>query len=193
MFSYWIARLKGINLKKVREGNPGAFNLGYSLGLFYGILGASLDFLKGYIPIMFILKNYDISSNNLIIVALSPILGHAFSPFLKFKGGKALAVTFGVWSALTKFKISFIYAVILGILKYLERNINEDNPSIPEVDAALDLTGFGILGIFLWLLNYNPVFLKFWFFNLLLLIFKRYRDLISLIYIFSKKIRNSRI
>jgi glycerol-3-phosphate acyltransferase PlsY len=193
MFSYWIARLKGINLKKVREGNPGAFNLGYSLGLFYGILGASLDFLKGYIPIMFILKNYDISSNNLIIVALSPILGHAFSPFLKFKGGKALAVTFGVWSALTKFKISFIYAVILGILKYLERNINEDNPSIPEVDAALDLTGFGILGIFLWLLNYNPVFLKFWFFNLLLLIFKRYRDLISLIYIFSKKMRNSRI
>jgi glycerol-3-phosphate acyltransferase PlsY len=34
-------------------------------------------------------------------VALAPILGHAFSPFLRFRGGKALAVTFGVWFGLT--------------------------------------------------------------------------------------------
>lgn len=190
MFSYWIAHLKGINLKKIREGNPGAFNLGYSLGLFYGVLGASFDFLKGYIPIMFFVKNFEISSNGLIIVTLSPILGHAFSPFLKFKGGKSLAATFGVWSALTNFKISSIYAVILGILKYFERKINKDKPSIPEVDATLDLTGFGIIGILLWMFKYNTFLLQFWFFNLILLIFKRYKDIIVLLHALSKKAHN---
>nr|WP_322785336.1 glycerol-3-phosphate acyltransferase [Carboxydothermus ferrireducens] len=36
-------------------------------------------------------------------MAVAPVLGHAFSPFLRFKGGKAMAVTFGVWSAIEKF------------------------------------------------------------------------------------------
>jgi glycerol-3-phosphate acyltransferase PlsY len=33
-------------------------------------------------------------------VALAPVLGHAYSPFLGFKGGKALAVTLGIWTGL---------------------------------------------------------------------------------------------
>jgi glycerol-3-phosphate acyltransferase PlsY len=36
----------------------------------------------------------------LVPVALAPVVGHAFSPFLGFQGGKALAVTFGVWTGL---------------------------------------------------------------------------------------------
>ena len=36
----------------------------------------------------------------LVPVALAPVVGHAFSPFLRFRGGKALAVTFGVWTGL---------------------------------------------------------------------------------------------
>jgi len=36
----------------------------------------------------------------LVPVALAPVLGHAFSPFLGFRGGKAVAVTFGIWTGL---------------------------------------------------------------------------------------------
>ncbi|SHH18463.1 glycerol-3-phosphate acyltransferase [Thermosipho atlanticus] len=181
MFSYWLARLKGINLKEIREGNPGAFNLGYAAGLTYGILGASLDFLKGYLPAYYFAKVIGLDDSRIIFLALSPILGHAFSPFLKFKGGKALATTFGVWSALTKFQISFFYAVILGILKYIERKINKNKPSLPEIDALLDLTGFGIIGIILFVLQYSFILQQFWFYNLVLLIFKRIRDIHTLL------------
>jgi len=44
-------------------------------------------------------------------VALGPIVGHAFSPLLGFRGGKALAVTFGVWTGLTL----WIGPVLLGL------------------------------------------------------------------------------
>ncbi|MDN5324928.1 MAG: acyl phosphate:glycerol-3-phosphate acyltransferase [Thermosipho sp. (in: thermotogales)] len=126
----------------------------------------------------------------IIFLALSPILGHAFSPFLRFKGGKALATTFGVWSALTNFKISFIYAVTLGILKYIERKINNKKPSIPEVDALLDLSGFIILGIVLLKLNYPKILFQFWVYNLGLLIFKRIKDIFILINLMFGKEQN---
>jgi glycerol-3-phosphate acyltransferase PlsY len=45
-------------------------------------------------------------------VAIAPILGHAFSPFLKFRGGKALAATGGVWLALVGLPALFAYAVL---------------------------------------------------------------------------------
>ncbi|MBO8160510.1 MAG: glycerol-3-phosphate acyltransferase [Thermosipho sp. (in: Bacteria)] len=190
MFSYWIGHSLGINLKNIRDGNPGAFNLGHSAGLIYGILGASLDFFKGYFPLIFFLKILDTTDYKIIFIFLAPILGHAFSPFLKFKGGKALAVTFGVWSALTNFKISFIYAVILGILKSFERKINKNKPSIPEIDALLDLTGFGIVGVIMFMFQFNNLLLQFWLYNFVLLIFKRTKDIYAIINLFLNKEHN---
>jgi len=42
-----------------------------------------------------------LSGWGLALVAIAPVLGHAFSPFLGFRGGKALATTFGIWAGLT--------------------------------------------------------------------------------------------
>jgi glycerol-3-phosphate acyltransferase PlsY len=42
----------------------------------------------------------------MFLIAMAPILGHAFSPFLGFRGGKALAVTLGVWIGLTLWKVA---------------------------------------------------------------------------------------
>jgi glycerol-3-phosphate acyltransferase PlsY len=51
-------------------------------------------------------------------VALSAILGHAFSPLLQLKGGKAIAVTFGTLAALPQHEmlITFIAFILLGLL-----------------------------------------------------------------------------
>lgn len=116
MFSYWLGLMTNKDLKAVGDGNPGAMNLWKSSGYLFGIAGIMLDFLKGYVPLMLI-RGSEYAQGNLIIpLAIAPIAGHAFSPFLRGRGGKAIAVTFGIWSALTGFEISLVYAVILALL-----------------------------------------------------------------------------
>ncbi|KHO63190.1 Glycerol-3-phosphate acyltransferase [Thermoanaerobacter sp. YS13] len=177
MFSYWMGLMLGKRLEEVRDGNPGAFNLGHAAGFKMGVVGATFDFMKGYFPLVYFLEKGYVTGNAIAIVAIAPILGHAFSSFLKFKGGKALATTFGVWSAITRFKASLIYAVILGILKLGERRYNRGKPSIPEIDAVLDLVGFGILGGLLFLSSVESYLLLLWMLNFAVLLYKRKNDM----------------
>ncbi|ABY94369.1 acyl-phosphate glycerol 3-phosphate acyltransferase [Thermoanaerobacter thermohydrosulfuricus] len=177
MFSYWMGLMLGKRLEEVRDGNPGAFNLGHAAGFKMGVVGATFDFMKGYFPLVYFLEKGYVTGNAIAIVAIAPILGHAFSPFLKFKGGKALATTFGVWSAITRFKASLTYAVILGILKLGERRYNRGKPSIPEIDAVLDLVGFGILGGLLFLSSVESYLLLLWMLNFAVLLYKRKNDM----------------
>ncbi|MGH2330816.1 glycerol-3-phosphate acyltransferase [Thermoanaerobacter mathranii] len=177
MFSYWIGLMVGKRLEEVRDGNPGAFNLGHAAGFKMGVIGATFDFMKGYFPLVYFFEKEYIAGNAIAIVAIAPILGHAFSPFLKFRGGKALATTFGVWSAITRFKASFMYAVILGILKLGERVYNKGKPSIPEIDAVLDLMGFCILGGLLFLSSIESYLLLLWILNFAVLLYKRKKDM----------------
>ncbi|AEM79144.1 glycerol-3-phosphate acyltransferase [Thermoanaerobacter wiegelii] len=177
MFSYWMGLMLGKRLEEVRDGNPGAFNLGHAAGFKMGVVGATFDFMKGYFPLVYFLEKGYVTGNAIAIVAIAPILGHAFSPFLKFKGGKALATTFGVWSAITRFKASLTYAVILGILKLGERRYNRGKPSIPEIDAVLDLVGFGILGGLLFLSSVESYLLLLWMLNFVVLLYKRKNDM----------------
>ena len=64
----------------------------------------------------------DITGNNLILISVLPILGHGFSPFLKFKGGKALAVTAGMWLALFGIEAFLALFVSLAIIWTIQKN-----------------------------------------------------------------------
>lgn len=63
-------------------------------------------------------SSFELSGLAVMVVALSAILGHAFSPFLGWRGGKAIAVTFGVLLALPQHEmlIIFIVFMVLGSL-----------------------------------------------------------------------------
>jgi len=101
-FSVWVGRYAlHKDVRDFGDGNPGASNVFRAGGKGWGALAIVLDFLKGAIPVG--LANFGAGLDGWAItaVALAPILGHAFSPFLRFRGGKALAVTFGVWTGLT--------------------------------------------------------------------------------------------
>lgn len=101
-FSVWVGRLAlHEDVRQFGDGNPGASNVFRAGGKGWGVLALVLDFLKGAIPVG--LANFwaGMDGWGITAVALAPILGHAFSPFLRFRGGKALAVTFGVWTGLT--------------------------------------------------------------------------------------------
>ena len=93
-FAVIIARSKGVDIFKEGSGNPGATNVKRILGKKWGYTVFALDALKGFtaarLPLMF----YD--DDRLAVIGLiAAILGHSFSVFLKFRGGKGVATTIG--------------------------------------------------------------------------------------------------
>src|SRR5262245_6334513 len=111
MFSFWLGRIVRTNLQTVGDGNPGALNLWQAAGYRLGLAGVVLDFMKGYIPVLLYLQQGGgtLEQYGIFFVAIAPVAGHAFTPFLRFRGGKAIAVTFGAWSAVTGFEASLAY------------------------------------------------------------------------------------
>jgi glycerol-3-phosphate acyltransferase PlsY len=152
MFSYWIGLLLNRNVRTVGDGNPGAINLWRTAGPGYGLLGIALDSLKGYIPIMLLMQTDAVDGFGLVLPSAAVLLGHMFSPFLGGKGGKAIAVTFGVWSALTGFAGTLAYAVILAALLLGSRMLGGGRPSTSRSDGFQVVLGmlFLSLGVLVW-------------------------------------------
>ena len=80
-----------------------------------GVIGGVLDFAKGFVPVFAAQYLSGLEGWELFPVAVAPILGHAFSPLLGFRGGKAVAVSFGVWAGLTQGWGFLAYAATCGI------------------------------------------------------------------------------
>jgi glycerol-3-phosphate acyltransferase PlsY len=100
-FSPWLGRLFAhADIRQYGDHNPGAANVGRAAGWRVGTAALLLDALKGCVPVGLAHLRFGVSGWGLVLVALAPVLGHAFSPFLRFRGGKAVAVTFGIWTGL---------------------------------------------------------------------------------------------
>ncbi|MBU5450922.1 glycerol-3-phosphate acyltransferase [Acetivibrio sp. MSJd-27] len=116
MYSYLIPGwLKRIDIVSVSEdGNPGTANAMKYAGIPVGCLCLLCDLGKGYLPIRLFSPYADGNWLYGMILA-APVLGHAFSPWMKGKGGKGIAVTFGVLLGLLPNR----YAVLLLAACYL--------------------------------------------------------------------------
>ena len=77
------------------SGNIGATNVSRVGGKGLGIVTLLLDILKGFLPV-FLAKQAGVSLDLLSLLALTAVLGHAFTPWLKFQGGKGVATALGV-------------------------------------------------------------------------------------------------
>lgn len=171
MFSYWLGLAVKKDLKTIGDGNPGAFNLWHAAGYKLGLLGVVLDFMKGYLPLVFFYESGFIRGNLLIPAALAPVVGHVFPVFHKFRGGKAIAVTFGVWSAITGFRISLLLAVILAVLQVIARVIKRGKPVSSKADGVMVVLGMTALGIYLKAAGFANYYLLIWLFNLIIFLF----------------------
>lgn len=176
MFSYWLGRAAHKDLKAVGDGNPGAFNLWSAAGYKLGLAGVALDFLKGYVPLVWIAGSGTVHGYGMVAVAAAPVAGHAFSPFLKFKGGKAIAVTFGVWSALTRFEVSLALAVILALLLIASKLMSR-RPLSTEASGFQVVAGFMLVSVYLIARGFPGPYLCIWFVNLLILVYTNKRKL----------------
>lgn len=102
------------DIRQFGDKNPGSTNVLRASGnKLWFVLAVNLDICKGLIPVGLAFWYADINQPDIIIIALSSIAGHAFSPFLRFRGGKAIATTAGVWMALTYFESIFVQSILL--------------------------------------------------------------------------------
>lgn len=118
-FSVWIGHwLLGKDIREYGDGNPGAANVFRAGSHRLGYLAVILDVAKG-IPFVFLAHSFfGLPATAVVVVALSAISGHAFSPFLRWRGGKGIAVTFGALLAMPQHEmlIAFIVFMVLGTL-----------------------------------------------------------------------------
>lgn len=95
--SHWVAlRLKGIDLRTVGSGNLGATNLYRQLGWGYAIPVGIFDMLKGAIPVAVFGPWAGTGLVGALLLGVVAVLGHVFSVFVGFKGGKGVATGGGI-------------------------------------------------------------------------------------------------
>ncbi len=98
---YLIAkRVMGIDIREHGSGNPGAANVYRTVGKWAGICTFLIDALKGFIPVSLALHYYPQNYWVAIACGVIAILGHMWTIYLKFRGGKGVATSAGVFAAL---------------------------------------------------------------------------------------------
>lgn len=179
MFSYWLGLAASRNLRELGDGNPGALNLWRSAGYIYGIAGIVLDFAKGFVPVACLIAAGGLSGWGTACAAFMPIAGHAFSPFLRGRGGKAIATTFGVWCGLA-FEGALAYAIILAILLLGTRALSQNQRTSAEADALQVVLGMLLLLCYAAWRGWPAPLQGLALGNLLLLAFTHRRELLRL-------------
>ncbi|MBN1693988.1 glycerol-3-phosphate 1-O-acyltransferase PlsY [candidate division WOR-3 bacterium] len=129
-FGFLVGKVKGVNLREKGSGNIGATNVFRVVGKKEGVFVFILDFLKGFLPVIYF---SDISVPAGILALLGAIIGHMTTPFLRFKGGKGVATGFGGIVALMPLPALIAFGV-WSILVAITRRI-----SVGSLTAALSL------------------------------------------------------
>lgn len=167
MFAYWLGKfaLKR-DIRELGDGNPGVYNLFRTGNIPLGIIAAGLEISKGVIPIGLALYVFNLSGWQLVPIAFAPALGHAFSPFMGFKGGKAVSPLGGMWIALQP-SWSLTFGLPIFIIPYLVMNTS---------GWAL-VTTLSVMLILQAIFNPNPIMMALWILSILLIIYKFRADL----------------
>jgi len=120
-FAYIISkRFYGIDITKYGSGNLGATNVLRVLGGKAAAVVYAADFLKGFIAVF--LARHIGGENTALICALIVIMGHNWSVFLNFRGGKGIATSMGVGFALAPtiaLLCAFIGMLVIAVSRYV--------------------------------------------------------------------------
>jgi glycerol-3-phosphate acyltransferase PlsY len=118
-FSLWVGKwATGKDIRNYGDHNPGSANVFRAGGRKSGFLAVFLDIAKGFPFVALANMVFELPEVMLVTIAMSAVLGHAFSPLLQFRGGKSVAITFGVLLALPQREMlfSFTFFTVMGFL-----------------------------------------------------------------------------
>lgn len=144
-FAYLLGRTRGLDLRTLGSGNVGATNLGRNAGIGWGVLAFFLDAAKGGVPVVVygVLEAgdgwVDPGQGLAVAAGIAAVLGHCFSPFLRFRGGKGVATMAGVLCALAPVIFLSLFGVWAALVA-LRRNVG----------FASVLTAVAALGVGVW-------------------------------------------
>ena len=108
-----VARRRGVDLRGIGSGNPGASNAGRAFGRRVGIVIALLDVLKGVLPAV-VFASYDHRAG--LVAGIAAVLGHVTSPFLRGRGGKGVATALGAILGVHPLWALIVLVVWVGVL-----------------------------------------------------------------------------
>jgi len=142
-FGVLIASVRGVDLKKEGSGNIGATNVLRTMGKAPALLTLVGDVLKGTIPVLaakYLLHNLTVEG----IVGLFAILGHNFSLFLRFRGGKGVATSIGVLLAISPYAAVatvVLWLAVISLTRYSSLGAIVSFGSLPLTVYLLDNSG----------------------------------------------------
>jgi acyl phosphate:glycerol-3-phosphate acyltransferase len=115
-FGVLIARRRGVDIREHGSGNIGATNVTRVLGPAAGAIVLLLDAAKGALPVWYALHH---TPDPWLVVGTggAALLGHCFSPFLEFKGGKGVATATGVFAVLVPQLVLLGLGVFVVVLR----------------------------------------------------------------------------
>tara|TARA_B100001029_G_scaffold153583_1_gene137282 strand:+ start:2724 stop:3317 length:594 start_codon:yes stop_codon:yes gene_type:complete len=153
------------DIRSVGDNNPGGTNTLKLAGIKLGLLAIFLDIFKSFLPI-YLALHYGVDSWALVIISVSAIIGSIFSPFLKFKGGKSLSVSCGIWMAISSGIVGPIICIMMAFSHLIQK-------------VHIWTIILGWIGILLWaiLFSSNLEIILLWIINFLLVMYKHKSEL----------------
>ena len=148
------------DIRTIGDKNPGGTNTLKLAGIKVGLLAISLDILKSFFPIYFaIIFGFD--DFQVAILCFAAISGSIFSPFLRFNGGKSLAVSCGIWMAISLGMIGPLICLIMAFSHLIQKT---------HLWTILS----GWLGILIWVLIFSLSieYIVIFIINFILVMFK---------------------
>ncbi|MGL5928811.1 MAG: glycerol-3-phosphate acyltransferase [Dermatophilaceae bacterium] len=133
-----VARALGRDLRTAGSGNPGATNAGRVLGRRWGALVLALDVLKAYLPTVVVFGA--VGTLAALVTGLAVVLGHAYSPFLRGRGGKGAACALGAVTAVQPW-LGLVVVVMFVIANAALRFVGE-----ASVTTAAGVLAVGVAG-----------------------------------------------
>jgi len=153
-FGFVVAKARGIDIRSAGSGNIGATNALRVLGKPAGVFVLLMDALKGFGAVWLcweILEGLHVAESTIqtarIIAGIGAVLGHNYTCWLKFKGGKGIATTAGVYLALAP------WAVLIGLIVFIVAVVVTRYVSVGSMAAAVALP------VTIWVMSPNNLFL----------------------------------
>lgn len=113
-----VKKLKGADIRTLGSGNPGTANVYRNAGALAGSITLLVDALKGFLPVCLSLALEPRRPELAIAAGAAAIVGHNWTPFLGFKGGKGVATSAGVFLALLPGPMLVCAGVFLAAVRY---------------------------------------------------------------------------
>ncbi len=152
-FGFWISKSLGVDIRNQGSGNIGATNVLRTLGRKVGITVLILDISKGFLPVLIgsiiifnqlpdsMLNKEEIKGTIYVLLAIGAILGHNYTFWLGFKGGKGIATSAGaIMPFLPEVLIGslFVWILFFFLSRYVAIASIAAAFSIPILTVSLD-------------------------------------------------------